>query len=292
MNMQLICLRGIPASWKSTYCEAQIKEKGAKVFSKDKLRKLAGITPSTWTKELEWNIIEQERKCVTKAIHEKKLLIIVDNTHLWFKNKHISFYRDLADKNWYEFSIKDFYVSRIEAIKRDKERGDDSVGESVINKMIKMQGNWGYPTNPTFRKTRGKPTAYICDIDGTLAFMNDRRTPYEYDKVGGDTVNPFLRGLLTKLAEDNTIFIVSGREDVCRPETKKWLEDNLIPHDHLLMREVLDKRKDSIVKKEIYDNYIQDNYDVLWVFDDRCKVVDMWRLELNLPTYQCWYGNF
>lgn len=43
----------------------------------------------------------------------------------------------------------------------------------------------------------------------------------------------------------------------------------------------------AIVKQEMFKKY----YNVIAVFDDRNKVVDMWR-KLKLPTYQVWYGNF
>lgn len=65
-----------------------------------------------------------------------------------------------------------------EAIKRDKLR-DEPVGEDVIRKMIKIQGNWWYPLNPDFswvKEETDLPTAYIVDIDWTLAFMDEKRT--------------------------------------------------------------------------------------------------------------------
>jgi hypothetical protein len=52
-----------------------------------------------------------------------------------------------------------------------------------------------------------------------------------------------------------------------------------------------DNRCDSIVKEEIYNEYIKDKYNVLAVFDDRDRVVDMWR-RIGLPTYQVYYGSF
>jgi hypothetical protein len=55
------------------------------------------------------------------------------------------------------------------------------------------------------------------------------------------------------------------------------------------MRGKDDKRSDDIIKSEIYEEHIKKNYEVIAVFDDRQRVVDMWRLKYNLPTYQCWY---
>ena len=38
-----------------------------------------------------------------------------------------------------------------------------------------------------------------------------------------------------------------------------------------------DYRKDNIIKKEIFDNYLKDVYNILFVYDDRNQVVNMWR---------------
>ena len=50
-------------------------------------------------------------------------------------------------------------------------------------------------------------------------------------------------------------------------------------------------KKDSIVKKEIFDEYIKDKYYVEFILDDRNQVVDMWR-EMGLTCLQVAEGNF
>lgn len=84
---------------------------------------------------------------------------------------------------------------------------------------------------------------------------------------------------------------LSGRKESAREYTKEWLKYNNILYDKLLMRKDNDDRKDAIVKKEIYDNIIKDNYNVLFVLDDRDSVVKMWRDE-GLDCFQVYYGNF
>ena len=42
------------------------------------------------------------------------------------------------------------------------------------------------------------------------------------------------------------------------------------------MRSPNDTRKDFIIKKEIFFNYINDNYNVIATFDDRPQVCRMW----------------
>ena len=58
----------------------------------------------------------------------------------------------------------------------------------------------------------------------------------------------------------------------------------------MFMRPKDDYRKDSLVKKEIYNNELS-KYNVLFVYDDRNQVVDMWR-ELGVKVFQVEPGNF
>lgn len=71
----------------------------------------------------------------------------------------------------------------------------------------------------------------------------------------------------------------------------KFLANNSIEIDVLLMRKTADNRKDFIVKKEIFDAEIRHKYQTEFVLDDRNQVVDMWRNELKLPCFQVYYGD-
>lgn len=53
-----------------------------------------------------------------------------------------------------------------------------------------------------------------------------------------------------------------------------------------------DNRKDSIVKRELYEKYIEGKYLIRFVLDDRNQMVDMWRNELGLKCLQVAEGNF
>lgn len=57
------------------------------------------------------------------------------------------------------------------------------------------------------------------------------------------------------------------------------------------MRKDGDFRKDSIVKEEIYREWIEPFHEVLFCIDDRKQVVDMWR-SIGLTCLQCAEGNF
>ena len=65
-----------------------------------------------------------------------------------------------------------------------------------------------------------------------------------------------------------------------------------MPFDKIFMRKTGDKRKDSIVKKEIYENNILNRYNVTVWLDDRNQVVNMLRDDLNLNVWQVNNGDF
>lgn len=136
-----------------------------------------------------------------------------------------------------------------------------------------------------------KPLAYIFDLDGTLAHKGDR-SPYDWKNVSKDTPDePLINTLKMYHKNGYTILIVSGRDGSCNEETKAWLSEHSIPYHFLFMREAGDNRKDSIVKKQIFDECIKDFFDVVAVYDDRDQVVEMWR-SLGLRCYQVAEGNF
>ena len=144
---------------------------------------------------------------------------------------------------------------------------------------------------PYIVQDKNNKSAYIFDIDWTLAFKWER-DPYDFSRVHEDKVNEPIAYILSVLnASSYDIIIVSGRWSECRWETEKWLEDNGIIYHSLFMRQEWDNRPDDVVKKEIAEVEILPYYNVKWVFDDRDKVVKMWR-SIGLPCMQVAYGNF
>jgi hypothetical protein len=126
----------------------------------------------------------------------------------------------------------------------------------------------------------------------------------KYDKPIPAIVN------LIQTYEDKAykIVIFSGRNDRSWNETIAWLKRYEIPFDLLVMRPDKFKSKsfpvadgnpatgdmrfmpDEILKKKMLDTFVDIN-DVLFVVDDRQKVVDMWR-DLGLVVLQPAPGNF
>lgn len=129
--------------------------------------------------------------------------------------------------------------------------------------------------------------ALLVDLDGTLFLIGDR-SPYDADNCGLDTVNPAVRTVMEwARAAGWAILLASGRgfQVSHRIATERALTWNEIDYDELFTRKPGDDRKDEVVKEEIYHEYIEDNWDVQLVLDDRGSVTRMWR-RIGLTCFQ------
>lgn len=138
-----------------------------------------------------------------------------------------------------------------------------------------------------------KRKAIAFDIDGTLAIRDtgpDGRGPYDWDRVGEDTVNEPVMHLAKMLAfaaaeqGDTDILLFSGRDGRAHQPTCIWLDYHFCYDFKLYMRPVKDNRPDHEVKWEMFQD-AQRFYDIVAVFDDRNPVVDMWR-DNGIPCMQ------
>lgn len=139
--------------------------------------------------------------------------------------------------------------------------------------------------------------AIIVDVDGTIAHNDGHRGPFDWQKVGDDApivgVIEFLQYICTNIPDLEIIF-VSGRMDICAKLTISWIGKHLpgiALNYQMFMRETDDYRTDQVVKEEIYRKYIEPYYNVIAVFDDRNKVVKMWR-DIGLTCFQVADGDF
>lgn len=149
----------------------------------------------------------------------------------------------------------------------------------------------------------------ICDLDGTLALIDHRLHHVREDKSLADPEDfkpnwpaffaackddlpnkPVIR-VIQRLADDMRIWITSGRSEEVRAETMLWLRQHKIPCDNLLMRPAGDHTPDDDLKKSWIDRKLIDVEKVLCVFEDRARVVSMWR-ELGLTCFQVAKGEF
>lgn len=284
-------LKGLPASGKSTWARERQKEGGNYfVISKDEIRKMFG----GYTPKREKDVLRVRNELIKLGIKLRKN-VIVDDTNL--NIKHERYLRQLANEMGVKFEVNDSFleVPPEECIKRDLHRGEKAVGASVI---WDMYYRWVAP-DPQVNLDRNfdKPRCVLCDVDGTLALNTEGRSFYDLSRVHEDTADPFVSCVIDALYNYGTeingdrypnIIILSGREEVSREATEEWLKQYGIPYDMLIMRETGDKRSDTIVKQELYEKYVEPNYCVLGVIDDRPSVCAVWR---NLGLRVAQVGN-
>lgn len=283
---KLIITKGLPASGKTTWAkEYQSKNPNTVRVNKDDLR--AMLHNSIHSKGREAFALSVRDFIVKKALSEGHE-VIVDDTNL--NPVHEQELRNIASivsgnktKTRVEVIIQDFAnIPLSECIVRDKVR-EKSVGASVIRDMYRK---YLQPIPKPFNEKL--PYAIICDIDGTLALFRNEN-PYDRD-FSKDDLNRPVAAVLDRFYNYKRI-LFSGRKGESKEVTKKWLEDMSIGFDELHMRSIGDTRRDFEVKKEMYEQFIQDKYNVLFVLDDRDQVVNLWR-SLGLTCFQVADGDF
>jgi hypothetical protein len=150
---------------------------------------------------------------------------------------------------------------------------------------------------------------YIFDLDGTLALIEHRRHILEqnhlpdkwrvfYAACSEDEPNmPVIRTMEMLRHMGADIWFYSGRSSEVKDKTIIWLAENtsFLTHDLeniLMMREEGDYTADDELKKQWYDNMLYDDKQrLIAVFDDRDRVVNMWR-SLGVACFQVAKGDF
>ena len=285
---QILVLQGVPASGKSTFARKLATEyTNWVIVNRDSMRKARG---TYWLPSQEKYIDKLEVNAVCYALDDN-LNVIIDATNL--NPNTIKKWKDIADTYGSEIEFKLFKISYKEAIERDNNR-EDKVGEKVMRKFFRTyfpELLYNYTDDRIITlPSADKESIILCDIDGTIALHNGRN-PFDYDKASEDTFDPRMKVLLNGISQSYKIIFFSGRSEDSRDVTHRWLEDNGFGEHQLYMRKSKDFRSDDIVKKEMYFEYIQPKYNVACVFDDRDKVVKMWR-DLGILCCQVYYGDF
>jgi hypothetical protein len=143
----------------------------------------------------------------------------------------------------------------------------------------------------------------IFDIDGCLADCSKRKhhlvkEPKDWKSfyagiIHDEPILEMIHVLQTMYGPTpvNRIILVTGRSMSYMSDTKMWLEKNHIRYDALYMRKKGDNRDDDIIKLELLTELRGDGYDPKLVFEDRTRVVDMWRAQ-GLICCQTAWGDF
>jgi hypothetical protein len=114
----------------------------------------------------------------------------------------------------------------------------------------------------------------ICDIDNTLLLKGDRGI-YEFEKSYLDIINMPVKLILDNYKKGR-IILFTGRENRYLDVTKNILLKYGVIFDYIFMRQDGDRRKDSVVKEELFDKHVLNMYNVNFVIDDRLQVLEMW----------------
>lgn len=310
-HTELVITRGLPASGKTTFARLWVERDRAKRarVNRDDLRRMVddGVFIAGTTEQR----IQAVRNSVIQGLLNRGVSVICDDTNL--PNRVCRDLADIAARCRAEFRIEDFTNTSLElCLTRNEAREDKNpVPQHVIQDMH-LRYIHGKQTPLAFTPTTNAdsrlcnfyepddklPKAFICDIDGTVALKGDR-DPFDETRVHEDRPNPAVVDVVRTLIRANYVpLFLSGRTEGCFGETWKWLREYVIPETPqglqglLFMRPKGDNRKDSIVKRELFDRNVRQHYNVMFVLDDRQVVVDMWRDELGLTCLQVAPGNF
>lgn len=297
--------RGLPASGKTTWANAWVAEdSGARArVNRDDLRAMVygSATDYSWPQEAA--ITEASRELVRTLLKTGRD-VVADDMNL--RPKYVREWLRFAHANGFDHvNVVEFPCSPEESIERDAAR-THPVGAEAITRMVEKYTRKGallpipdehfdHPETELYEPPAGAPPAVIVDIDGTLAIHGDR-SPYDLTRVHEDTPNAaVIEAVRAAYNNGARIVFCSGREDAARDATREWLlahiDRGFVLDSPLLMRATGDTRKDSLVKRELFDEHIRDHYDVRYVLDDRQQVVDMWRA-LGLTVFQVAPGDF
>lgn len=315
--LKVILTCGIPACGKSTWSKEEVRKdpEGTMRISRDDLRNM--LTNYHFTDTNEKVVTELKEFALAQGLRRGRN-IILDETNL--NRRNFDDVCEIVRSLNIDCMVmeKPFYIELDEAIARDNARvGSAHVSEEVVRRFWKKSGGTQHKyykpriemitrkteddvaqSKPTFNSKL--PEAVICDLDGTLSLFNaigrdgsvnfehtntHARSPYDASKCDQDSLNDQVAIVLEAMhGAGYSIIFCSGREDVYREQTERFIKKHLDFKYELFMRKAGDDRKDSLVKEEIYNNNIAPKYNVFLVLDDRDQVVKFWRSK----GLQCW----
>lgn len=308
-------LYGIPASGKDTWARLEMDRNPGKYkrINKDLLRLM--LDNDKFDFKNEKFILKMRDRIIESALNGGYDVILTD-TNFPIGGRHFKRMCEIAQRVGNVRVIGKFFdVSLKEALKRNTNSDRNPVPEDVIKKMYDKHVKGGSTgcEDLFFQKVEkipyneDLPDCVIFDLDGTLFHMNGKRGPFDWDKVDEDDVDEnikMLNDIISYYAESNLIMdnngkyapackimIFTGRDGLAEEKTKECLEINDIAYDEMFIKGENDNRKDTVVKKEMYDENIKDKYNVICIFDDRQQIVDMWR-DMGLTVCQVANGDF
>ena len=301
---KLLILVGAPGSGKSTFARyfLRTEDNWVRVNRDDfRLMQFGDTLMSPFYEERITKMVEAS--VITLLKNHTNVIIDATNSSLRTLEDMVRTYTEYAD-----ISFKVFDLSVEELVKRCDKRYEQTgkfIPKSAIEKHVTQlqytKEKFDFKPIPRTVKEATLtytaqdstlPKAVICDLDGTLSLLNGR-DPYDASSADEDLLNvPVARVLQMAKAQGYKVILLSGREQLYKEPTERFLSKHQIAYDLLLMRTTNDYRKDNIIKKELFQQEIAGKYFIEFLLDDRNQVVDMWRKDLQLPCFQVNYGDF
>ncbi len=250
MAQEIVILRGIAGSGKSTYADRQAREKAATVINRDTIRRNLLGTKSLsqyWEhgmdKFLEEKITGIEHHDFAKALAEGDPLIVIDNTNL--RPQYIKQYIHIMLDFGIELNqvyVEDFDIALEDAYERIRKRDEYPISLSVLEAQLRnyekgwslselweqtklnhVVKKWYFPpfyVEPYIPDTRKTP-AILCDLDGTLshrAILNfpypHMRSYYGVTEYETDFADPMLQPVLSALMCRRRLAKTTGEENL------------------------------------------------------------------------------
>lgn len=302
---KIIATVGASASGKSTWAheEWQKDPLNTIVIERDNIRNLlfgyGDDTIKNYYKRDDFGKLEKEvtkfqNTLIYDALEQGKT-VILSNTNLDRK-------RDLESLKYWNVPVelREFEVPLEELIIRDSKRVR-TVGETIIKKQYNKQKQLikSLIDNPIdftpvtdINTDRTLPDCIVFDIDGCLADNQGLRNPFDWSKVEEDIPIKSVVDTFNIYSGIKPLFICSGRDEVCREGTTRWLTDylDLVGDVKLLMRDQGDFRPDWVVKQEMAREINKTHYISAW-YDDRMQVTRHLR-SLGIKVFNVEHNNF
>lgn len=304
----LTLMRGLPASGKTTIAKNLVEHDNFTRVSRDDLREQMNITNGIGT-QFQEELITKLEQLQVRTLLQSGLSVVVDDMNL--RNKYVQTWVNLAAELGATIEICDLTdvdpgVCEKRDLFRQKKVGSDVI-HSLHQRFVRGKSHPLSVPEATVFASIGEqyvplmytPHAVMVDIDGTVADCSGIRDPYDTSRYHLDVPKPHVIRMVEILAErgDNILFC-SGRDEAYRGVTQLWIDRYVLDPEayadctiRLFMRPQGDTRRDDIVKLELFDKYIRRDYNVKGVFDDRDRVVKMWR-SIGLTVFQVAEGDF
>lgn len=300
----LVIYRGLPGSGKTTKALEFSGAYGGRLAGRDHFRKLLGFS-GVGTGKQEQEVTELQERVILSGLRAGQD-VHVDDMNL--RDKYVKRLIALAhsvDAGYWVHDLTDVDLNT--CLARNAGRVAQVPSDVIRDLHARFIKDKGYPlpvpSDPFYDLQRVAPELYVpdptkpavalVDLDGTVALHEGIRGHHDYDKVSMDLPNPAVIKIVRSLGYTNVRpLFVSGRPDSCEYHTRLWIQRHVgLGGVRLFMRKTGDHRPDYIVKLEIFNEQIRNNFDVKFCLDDRDQVVRMYR-ELGLTVLQVAPGNF